>query len=290
MKYIMKVHEMFGNTGGTKTINESFNSKMISDLFRNGELPVKDKRDIAILNQLTDDEVIGVADTKEDAKKLLRGKLGDQYERRYHQSRHVDGDGDPYWEMDYDKGYWYNKTDEGYMNYLVKLKNGKFLVLCVTNSELSSRFEDIRFERWCRRPDDMSNLQSTKLLKRKDFVNKNKDDIKEYHRFKRFMEDRGLFDEFVKTTNDILADGVVEIYKDGNYDAESEICRDAEYEAAGFSVYMEYVADIYYSDMVVTPYRFVIYDGDGETELFDFRYGSSFERNTNQSMRIEADA
>ena len=52
-------------------LNESFKSKIISRLFQEGEIDTEDVYQKSLFNQVTDDEIIGIADDEEAAKKWL---------------------------------------------------------------------------------------------------------------------------------------------------------------------------------------------------------------------------
>ena len=208
-------------------LNESFKSKIISRLFQEGEIDTEDVYQKALFNQVTDDEVIGIADDEEAAKKMLHDTLGDKKERRYHMHRtwHQVGpdDWDDDWEEDYDSPYIFNKTVEGYMEWIFKLNSGKFLVLRVEKRDLGLRLSKIRDPRyWNKRDNERKSELRRKFQLRKEFVEKNKENLEKYWRFKKSFEEKGLWDEFVKKTKEELnnmADAVV-----SSRDFESDVC------------------------------------------------------------------
>jgi len=190
-------------------LNESFKSKIISKLFQEGEIDTEDVHQKALFNQVTDDEIIGIADNEEEAKKMLHDTLGDRKEIRYHQHRtwHQVGpdDWDDDWEEDYNSPYIFNKTVEGYMEWIFKLNSGKFLVLRVEKRDLGLRLSKIRDPRyWNKRDNERQSEFRKRFQKRKEFVEKNKEEIKKYWEFKKLFEEKGLWDEFVKKTKEEL--------------------------------------------------------------------------------------
>ena len=138
--------------------NESFKSKIISRLFQEGEIGTEDVYQKSLFNQVTDDEIIGIADDEEAAKKMLHDTLGDREETRYnkHSTWHRVGpdEWDDDWEEDHNSPYTFNKTVEGYIEWIFKLNSGKFLVLRVEKSDLDSRLNQIRNPRYWNKRDN----------------------------------------------------------------------------------------------------------------------------------------
>lgn len=186
-------------------LNESFKSKIISKLFKDGELETTSEREKMLFNQVTDDEILGVVDTEDEARELIHNELGDMVVTRYKQRRVAVRCGEDDWDYDYEddpnSAYKVNKTVEEYTNWVFKLDSGRYLVLRIEKSELSSRLDKIRNER--ERLDRREKISDTrrKFLERKKFVEKNEKEIRKYWKFKRFLEKRGLLDDFIKTTN-----------------------------------------------------------------------------------------
>ncbi len=208
-------------------LNESFKSKIISRLFQEGEIDTEDVYQKALFNQVTDDEVIGIADDEEAAKKMLHDTFGDKKERRYHMHRtwHQVGpdDWDDDWEEDYDSPYIFNKTVEGYMEWVFKLNSGKFLVLRVEKRDLGLRLSKIRDPRyWNKRDNERKSEFRRRFQLRKEFVEKNKENLEKYWEFKKSFEEKGLWDEFVKKTKEELNNMADRIT--GARDFESDVC------------------------------------------------------------------
>jgi len=187
-------------------LNESFKSKIISKLFKDGELETTSEREKMLFNQVTDDEILGVVDTEDEAKELIHNALGDMVVTRYEQRRVYVRCGEDDYDYDYEddpnSAYKVNKTVEEYTNWVFKLDSGRYLVLRIEKSELDSRLDKIRFERerLSNRREKISDTRR-KFLERKKFVEKNEKEIRKYWKFKRFLEKRGLLDDFIKTTN-----------------------------------------------------------------------------------------
>lgn len=208
-------------------LNESFKSKIISRLFQEGEIDTKNVHQKALFNQVTDDEIIGIADDEEAAKKMLHDTLGDKKEIRYNMRRtwHRVGrdDWDDDWEVDYNSPYTFNKTVEGYIEWIFKLNSGKFLVLRVEKSDLVSRLRKINDPRyWNKRGNETQSEFRRKFQKRKKFVEKNKEDLEKYWGFKKYFEEKGLWDEFVKKTKEELNNMADSVTSDGDF--ESDVC------------------------------------------------------------------
>lgn len=196
---------MIPNFNEYVVLNESFKSKIISKLFKDGELETTSKREKMLFNQVTDDEILGVVDTEDEAKELIHNALGDMVVTRYKQRRISVRCGEDDWDYDYeddpDSAYKVNKTVEEYTNWVFKLDSGRYLVLRIEKSELDSRLDKIRFERErLNRREKISDTRR-KFLERKKFVEKNEREVRKYWKFKRFLEKRGLLDDFIKTTN-----------------------------------------------------------------------------------------
>lgn len=189
-------------------LNESFKSKIISKLFKDGELETTSKREKMLFNQVTDDEILGVVDTEDEARELIHNELGDMVVTRYKQRRVPVRCGEDDWDYDYEddphSAYKVNKTVEEYTNWVFKLNSGRYLVLRVERSELSSRLDKIRTERLSMNGREKISDTRRKFLERKRFVEKNERGIRKYWKFKRFLEKRGLLDDFIKTTNEEL--------------------------------------------------------------------------------------
>lgn len=188
-------------------LNESFKSKIISKLFKDGELETTSKREKMLFNQVTDDEILGVVDTEDEARELIHNELGDMIVTRYEQRRVSVRCGEDDWDYDYEddpnSAYKVNKTVEEYTNWVFKLNSGRYLVLRIEKSELDSRLNKIRSERERLSMNIGEKISDTRInfLRRKKFVEKNEKEIRKYWKFKRFLEKRGLLDDFIKTTN-----------------------------------------------------------------------------------------
>ena len=63
-------------------LNESYTSKIISTLFQEGEIDPEDVYQKSFFNQVTDDEIIGIADDEEAAKKMLRKEKEEKKQRK----------------------------------------------------------------------------------------------------------------------------------------------------------------------------------------------------------------
>lgn len=208
-------------------LNESFKSKIISRLFQEGEIDTEDVYQKSLFNQVTDDEIIGIADDEEAAKKMLHDTLGDREETRYnkHSTWHRVGpdEWDDDWEEDHNSPYTFNKTVEGYIEWIFKLNSGKFLVLIVEKSDLDSRLNQIRNPRyWNKRDNETQSEIRRRFQKRKEFVEKNKKDLEEYWEFKKLFEEKGLWDEFVKKTKEELNNMADRITSAEDF--ESDVC------------------------------------------------------------------
>ena len=208
-------------------LNESFKSKIISRLFQEGEINTKDVYQKALFNQVTDDEVIGVANDEEEAKKMLHDTLGDKKVIKYRQQRITyhssEDDWDDDWVDDHNSPYTFNKTVEGYVEWIFKLNSGKFLVLRIEKNVLDSRLHKIRDPRYSNKADKYRQSEfRKKFQKRKEYVEKNKENIEKYWKFKKLFEENGLWDEFVKKMREKLSNMVNEI--EGAEDFESFIC------------------------------------------------------------------
>ena len=190
-------------------LNESFKSKIISKLFKEGELETTSKREKMLFNQVTDDEILGVVDTEDEARELIHNELGDMIVTRYKQRRVSVRCGEDDWDYDYEddpnSAYKVNKTVEEYTNWVFKLNSGRYLVLRIEKSELDSRLDKIRTERLSMNGREKISDTRRKFLERKKFVEKNEREIRKYWKFKRFLEKRGLLDDFIKTTNKELS-------------------------------------------------------------------------------------
>lgn len=187
-------------------LNEAFKSKIISKLFKDGELKTTTDRERALFNQVNDDEVLGVVDTEDEAKKLVHDALGDMVVTRYKQHRVPYRCGEDDWDYDYEddpnSAYKVNRTVEEYTNWIFKLNSGRFLVLRIEKDELNSRLNKITGERrYMKNSGEKISDIKRKFLERKKFVEKNEREIRKYLKFKRFLEKRGLLDDFIKTTN-----------------------------------------------------------------------------------------
>lgn len=202
-------------------LNESFKSRIIADLFKNGELEADTDYAKALFNQVTDKEVIGVADTEEEAKKLLHDTLGDKIVHRHH--IYWKYNGEEYEPLeDYDRPpYEVNRTVDEYKDWVFQLKNGKYLVLRIEKRDLDSRFSKIKSQRSQNKYKVTTKFEKD-FANRKKFVEANKNDIKVYWKFKKFIEEKGLLDEFVKTTNGELNTWLENIINDNDF--ESEVC------------------------------------------------------------------
>lgn len=209
-----------------RILNEGFNSKIISNLFKEGELDTKNKRELSLFNQVKDNEIIGIAKDEEEAKKMLHDKMGDKKEKRYHSHRvwHQVGedDWDDDWETDYDSPYVYNKTVEGYMEWIFKLNSGKFLVLKIEKSVLQKRLNDITYNRTGGRKQEYISDTKRKFLARKKYVENNKEDIKKYWEFKKLFQEKSLWKDFVDSLIDELNYMADQIVDDKNF--ESDVC------------------------------------------------------------------
>lgn len=292
-------------------LNEGFTSPVISKLFEYGELDTKNKDFVARLNQIKDDEIVGIADTKEEAQKMLNQCVGDKIEIRYPVNWYYGKSESWEPETDYEHPYKFNRTVDGYEEWIVQLNSGKYLVLKIEKHELGNRLNDIRRKRKDSTQETVSKLRA-KLERRKEFVNKNKDDIKKYWEFKKYLEERGLLDEFIETMNNTLnniAGNSVEHYEneiienDGSYMWEGD---DDSIVLDNLSLYIEYdgefdgsVRSWYYPQtywepgeegseitdgcVYIIPTRISVYDeesGDGEP-MFEFDYSPDFEQNQN---------
>lgn len=110
-----------------------------------------------------------------------------------------------------------------------KLNSGRFLVLRIEKSELESRFHKITNLRdeYKRNNDKQSDFRR-KFQQRKEFVEKNKEELKKYWDFKKSFEEKGLWDEFVKTAKEELNRMCDKIMSGDDF--ESEVCsNDGEY-------------------------------------------------------------
>lgn len=286
-------------------LNEGFTSSVISKLFKYGELDTKNKDFVATLNQIKDDEVVGIAETKEEAQKMLNQCVGDKTEIRYPVNWHY-GKSDS-WEMetDYEHPYKFNRTVDGYEEWIIQLNSGKYLVLKTEKQDLRRRLNDIQSKRKNSTREYVSELRA-KLERRKKYVDENKDDIKKYREFKRYLEENGLLDEFIETMNNTLndiAEYSIERYESeildngGSYAWEGD---DDSIELANLSLYIEYYGEFdgsvrswYYPQtywepgdegseitdgcVYITPTRISVYDED--SCIFEFNYSPDFEQN-----------
>jgi hypothetical protein len=215
-------------------LNESFKSKIISRLFQEGEIDTKDVYQKSLFNQVTDDEIIGIADDEEAAKKMLHDTLGDREETRYkmHRTWHRVGpdDWDDDWEEDRDSPYTFNKTVDGYIEWIFKLNSGKFLVLRVEKRDLNSRLSKIRDPRYCnKRYNETQSEFRRKFQKRKEFVEKNKKDFEKYWGFKKTFEEKGLWDEFVNKAKEELNNMADRITGAEHFESDVCSCEDSNY-------------------------------------------------------------
>lgn len=290
-------------------INEGFTSSVISKLFKHGELDAENKDFVARLNQIKDDEIVGIAGTKEEAQKMLNQCVGDKIEIRYPVNWHYGRSESWEPETDYDHPYKFNRTVDGYEEWIIQLNSGKYLVLKIEKQDLRHRLNDIQYERKRRKQETVSELR-TKLERRKEFVNKNKDDIKKYWEFKKYLEEKGLLDEFIETINntlDNIAEHDIEYYEseimenDGSYTWESD---DDSIELANLGLYIEYEGEFdgcvrswYYPQtywepgdegceitdgcLYITPTRILVFDEDSNDNepIFEFNYSPDFEQN-----------
>jgi hypothetical protein len=215
-------------------LNESFKSKIISRLFQEGEIDTEDVYQKSLFNQVTDDEIIGIADNEEAAKKMLHDTLGDREETRYkmHRTWHRVGpdDWDDDWEEDLDSPYTFNKTVDGYIEWIFKLNSGKFLVLRVEKRDLNSRLSKIRDPRYCnKRYNETQSEFRRKFQKRKEFVEKNKKDFEKYWEFKKTFEEKGLWDEFVNKAKEELNNMADRITGAEHFESDVCSCEDSNY-------------------------------------------------------------
>jgi hypothetical protein len=299
-------------------LNESFKSKIISRLFQEGEINTKDASQKALFNQVTDDEVIGVANDEEEAKKMLHDTLGDKKEIRFHGHRvwHQVGpdDWDDDWEDDYDSPYTYNRTVEGYTDWVFKLNSGKFLVLRIDKDELRSRFRKIHDPRYWNKENDKKLSDSRiKFQQRKEFVEKNKEDIKKYREFKKLLEENGVWDEFVKKTKEDVESWIKDYSKDKNFEDELvdnhgddyNIYNELDYELGDFEITLEVNGEVHASvefwsegatywspaesgyniescEIFATSIIIALYDiKDNSQAFFDFTYLPDFDKDVN---------
>lgn len=290
-------------------LNEGFTSSVISKLFKYGELDTKNKDFIARLNQIKDDEIVGIAKDKKEAQKMLNQSVGDKIEIRYPVNWHYGNSESWEPETDYEHPYKFNRTVDGYEEWIIQLNSGKYLVLKIEKQDLRNRLNDIQSKRKRSTREQVSELR-VKLERRKEFVNKNKDDIKKYWEFKKYLEERGLLDEFIKTMNnalDNIAEHDIEYYEseimenDGSYTWESD---DDSIELANLGLYIEYEGEFdgnvrswYYPQtrwdpgdegseitdgcLYITPIRISVYDNDSSDNdpIFEFNYSPDFEQN-----------
>lgn len=206
-------------------LNEAFKSKIISKLFKEGEIDAENEYQKSMFNQVTDDEIIGIANDEEEAKKMLHDTLGDKKETRY-KNRYVSyrdnfGDYDVDIEVDPNSGYTYNRTVDGYMEWVFKLNSGRFLVLRIEKSELGSRLGKIRDPRYFNKYNKEAQTKyGKKFQERKRFIEENGKDIKAYFDFKKSFEENGLWDGFVKKTKEELNDLSERILNSGKIEDE----------------------------------------------------------------------
>ena len=248
---VLKIDEMVSIRPKRQMVNESFKSKVISNLFKNGELETDDKKALSLFNQVKDDEIVGIANNEEEAKKLLHDKVGDKYVTKYEKKREYyydnpDGSAEVDFVDDYNRPYKYNETVEGYKNWIFKLNSGRFLVLRIQRDELRSRLWDTRDGRdgYEKKYEHITQTRK-KFLDRKKYVEKHKDNIKNYFEMKNYLEEKGLWDEFVKTTKNKLSSWANNFADSSNF--ESDMCHnegtiftndEIDYEIGGLHFYL----------------------------------------------------
>lgn len=284
-------------------LNESFKSNLISslvksDLVEDSQLPV--------LNQISDDEILGIVDTAKEAKKLIHDNLGDMIETRYKSKRVWHRTGIDDWDdesvTDYDNPYKVNKTVDCFANWVLRLNDGRFLVLKIEKSELNNRLYKITSLRKTNKTNTDSSIRK-KFLQRKQFVEKNKDSLKEYWKFKKFLEENNILDEFFNTAYSELTKWENE-FMDSNDFADTVLdsdgytaCDVVEFKINGFTFCIDFDA---YFDGNISCWDDRDYDGDSgcavedghmvidnacvsvmddlDNELFSFSYHTDFDK------------
>ena len=261
-------------------INESFKSKIITDLYKSGYLDGFSKELKGKLNQLEDDEVIGVANSEDEAKKMLHDTLGDMNVTRYKQKRVWyrcgEDDYDDDWVDDKDAPYTVNRTVDEYKDWVFELKNNKYLVVRVESRELNHRFWEVINNKKKYRVKDNPQVSETtqKLQKRKRFLEKYDDDIKHFKKVMNFFKEKNLLDEFLEKANDEIAKYFNKHYVDGESNS-----AELDFEVGDYAIYL--VVDFtgcYDDGFDVENMEFSVIDENGN-EIIVFNYLPGFDKN-----------
>lgn len=184
------------------SLNESFKSPTISKLFKDGEFDAD--IDKSILNQISENDIIGMADSKDDAEDMLNNSGVKTIDTRPRYRRRGDD-----LEIDYTKPWRIIDMTE---DYIIGLKSGKYLVCRVNKKDAHRHLYNIRNDREKRKTVEPTKFEK-KFNHRKEFVKNHKKNIEDFNDIKNFFDEKGLLDDFIDECCDEL-DRCIEIFID----------------------------------------------------------------------------